>query len=51
MRNILKIILTLLMSGTFATTLYAAKLYHPETGEKLADVLKYKMIVIKTNRS
>ena len=36
MRNILKIILTLLMSGTFATTLYAAKLYHPETGEKLA---------------
>ena len=36
MRNILKIILTLLIGGAFATSGYAAKLYHPETGEKLA---------------
>ena len=36
MRNILNIILTLLIGGAFAPTVYAAKLYHPETGEKLA---------------
>ena len=36
MRNIFNFFLALLISSTFATSLFAAKLYHPVTGEKLA---------------
>ena len=36
MKKILTIIFASIMISFFSTTLYAAKLYHPDTGEKLS---------------
>ena len=36
MKNIVNLILALVISSTFSASLFAAKLKHPDTGEKLA---------------